>query len=224
MIIAGIDEAGRGPCFGPMVISIASIEKKNEIKLKEIGVKDSKDLTAKQREEMFDQLKEVTKSKTKVLSAVEINDLMTHENLNEIEAITIANLINEFSEKIDELFIDSPDVTKGKFEGRIRQYLNKEKQGIKIVAENKADSKYLITGAASIIAKVTRDNEIKELAKKYGDFGSGYPSDPYTKRYLAEYVEKNKKLPPFSRIFWSTCTKALEKLEENKESSQSKLF
>ena len=48
--------------------------------------------------------------------------------------------------------------------------------------------------------------------KKYGDFGSGYPADPKTKAYLAEYVAKHKKLPPFSRIFWKTCENALAKV------------
>ena len=96
----------------------------------------------------------------------------------------------------------------------------KEKQSIKIISENKADSNYVVVGAASIIAKVTRDNEIEKLAKKYGDFGSGYPADPNTQKYLEDYVKENKRLPPFSRIFWKTCENVLKKYGDE----QQKLF
>ncbi len=217
MIIAGIDEAGRGPCFGPMTMAITIFEKKQEKELKKIGVKDSKDLTPKKREELFGLVKNlVVEEKILIVNAIEINDLMVRENLNEIEAIKIAELINSTKTKINILYIDSPDATKGKFEKRIRKYLKKSKQEIKIIAENKADSKYVVVGAASILAKVTRDREIEKLGKEFGDFGSGYPSDPKTKKFLEEYFNKNKKLPPFSRIFWSTCKKYTETIGQEK--------
>jgi ribonuclease HII len=221
MLIAGIDEAGRGPCFGPMSLAITVFEKNQETMLKSIGVKDSKDLTPKKRDELFDKILTTVLEKHIInVPAIEINDLMTKENLNEIEAIKVAQLINLLKENVDMVFIDSPDATKGKYEARIRKYLTKEKKDIKITSENKADSKYVVVGAASILAKVTRDREIEKIKEKFGDFGSGYPADPKTKKYLADYVQKEKKLPPFSRIFWSTCTKALEEIE----STQKKLF
>jgi ribonuclease HII len=221
MIIAGIDEAGRGPCFGPMTLAITSIDKKDEKKLKELGVKDSKDILPNKRNFLFEKVKEIVKEyNILIVEPIELNDLMTKNNLNEIEAIKIAELINKTKINIDIFFIDSPDATKGKFEKRITQYLKKEKKEIKIICENKADSKYLIVGAASILAKVTRDREIEKLKKEFGEIGSGYPSDPKTKIFLLEYVKKNKKLPPFSRIFWSTCEKALQEIE----TTQEKLF
>ncbi len=223
MIIAGIDEAGRGPCFGPMCLAITIIEQKSEKTLRAMGVKDSKELLPNKREKLFGEIKkEIVEFQIITISSIELNDLMSRKNLNEIEAEKIGELINNSKTKIDEIFVDSPDATKGKFEKRIRNYLKKEKQGIKIVAENKADSKYVIVGAASILAKVTRDRSIEELRKKFGDFGSGYPSDPKTKKFLYEYVEKNNKLPPFSRIFWSTCEKALNEMES--KTKQQKLF
>lgn len=221
MIIAGIDEAGRGPCFGPMTIAITIFEKKQEKELKKIGVRDSKEILPKKREELFKLVKKlVVEEKIIIVKAIEINDLMVKENLNEIEAIKISELINSTKTKINTLYIDSPDATKGKFEKRIRKYLKKEKQEIKMVVENKADSKYLVVGAASILAKVTRDNEIKKLGLEFGDFGSGYPSDPKTKKFLEDYFNKNKKLPPFSRIFWSTCKRYID----TTNNKQQKLF
>jgi ribonuclease HII len=221
MLVAGIDEAGRGPCFGPMSLAITVFEKKQEPELKKIGVKDSKDLSAKKRDLLFDEINNCAVEKHIInVDALEINDLMAKENLNEIEAIKVADLINLLENKIDVVYIDSPDATKGKYEGRIRQYLDEEHKDINIVAENKADSKYVACGAASILAKVSRDRELEKIKEKFGDIGSGYPADPKTKKYLLEYVKREKKLPPFSRIFWSTCTKALEEIE----TTQEKLF
>ena len=213
MLIAGIDEAGRGPCFGPMTIGITVAEKENEEKLKKIGVRDSKELLPKKRKSLVNKIKKLCKeNKVLILEPIQINDLMAKESLNEIEAMKIAELINSLKHKPEIVFVDSPDAVQGAFEARIRKYLSKEHANTKIIAENKADSNYVIVGAASILAKVKRDEEIEKLAKKFGDFGSGYPSDPKTQKYLEEYVQKHKKLPPFSRIFWSTCTNALDKI------------
>ncbi len=221
MLIAGIDEAGRGPCFGPMTIGISVMEKEKEKELKNLGVKDSKEILPNKRKNLIDVIKNhIVEHKVIIIEPIEINDLMAQHSLNEIEAMKIADLINELKQKPEIIYIDSPDAIKGAFEKRIRKYLNKKFEKTKIVAENKADSNYVVVGAASILAKVKRDEEIEALCEKYGDFGSGYPSDPKTKKYLEEYVQKHKKLPPFSRIFWSTCTKALEQIG----STQQKLF
>ena len=221
MLIAGIDEAGRGPCFGPMTMSIVVLEKKQEAELKALGVKDSKDIPPKKRELLFPQVKKAAiEHYTIVISAIEINDMMVSDNLNEIEAIKVAAVINKLKTNVDVIYIDSPDPTPGKYEKRIRKYLNDEKQKLNIVAENKADSKYVVVGAASILAKVTRDLEIEKIKETQGDFGSGYPSDPKTKKYLADYFIKNNKLPPMSRIFWSTCKKYVPAGDRN----QQKLF
>ena len=221
MLIAGIDEAGRGPCFGPMTIGISVMEKETEPILKKLGVKDSKEILPNKRKALIDGIKEnCVEERVLIIEPIEINDLMAQYSLNEIEAMKIALLINELKSKPEIVYVDSPDAVKGAFEKRIRKYLNKKHTTIKIVAENKADSKYVVVGAASILAKVKRDEEIEKLSEKFGNIGSGYPSDPYTKKFLADYVEKNRKLPPFSRIFWSTCTKALEQIG----STQQKLF
>jgi len=223
MIIAGIDEAGRGPCFGPMTIGLAVMDKEKETKLKKAGVKDSKELLPKKREGLIETIKEeCVENGVLILAPIEINDLMAQYSLNEIEAMKIAELINSIKQNVEAIYVDSPDAVKGKFEKRIRQYLDKKHAEIKIIAENKADSKYIVVGAASILAKVKRDEEIEKISEKFGDIGSGYPSDPKTKKFLSEYVKQNKMLPPFSRIFWETCKKALEQNETKGE--QQKLF
>ena len=211
MLVAGVDEAGRGPCFGPMTLSIVVLEKDVEEKLRAEGVKDSKDILPAKREKLEKIIQKKAEEKIVIeLKPIEINDLMIHNSLNEIEAMQIAKMINKLKSKPEIIYIDSPDTNPKRFEGRIEKYLTKEK--VKMRAEHKADSKYIAAGAASILAKVARDRAIEALAAEFGDFGSGYPADPKTKAYLAEYVAKHKKLPPFSRIFWKTCENALAKV------------
>ncbi len=211
MLVAGVDEAGRGPCFGPMTLSIVVLEKDVEEELRVEGVKDSKEILPAKREKLEKIILKKAEEKIVIeLKPIEINDLMIHHSLNEIEAMQIAKMINKLKSKPEIIYIDSPDTLPKKFEGRIEKYLTKK--NVKLRAEHKADSKYIAAGAASVLAKVARDRAIEALAVEHGDFGSGYPSDPKTKAYLAEYVDKNKKLPPFSRIFWKTCENALAKV------------
>ena len=69
---------------------------------------------------------------------------------------------------------------------------------------HKADSKIPVVAAASIIAKQTRENEIEELKNKIGDFGSGYPSDERTIKFLKSYFNDNLKWPSGTRKSWKT--------------------
>ncbi|MCD6434453.1 MAG: ribonuclease HII, partial [Candidatus Diapherotrites archaeon] len=59
MLVAGIDEAGRGPAIGPLVVASAVVEKRNEEELIKLGVKDSKILSKMQRQKIFRKLKRI---------------------------------------------------------------------------------------------------------------------------------------------------------------------
>jgi ribonuclease HII len=61
------------------------------------------------------------------------------------------------------------------------------------------------------VAKVIRDREITKLAKKYGEIGSGYPSDPVTVRWLAGYIGNHPSPPPIARRSWKTVSALLAK-------------
>jgi ribonuclease HII len=80
-----------------------------------------------------------------------------------------------------------------------------------IVSEHHADEKYRVVSAASIVAKVVRDREIKKIAKEYGEIGSGYPSDPVTIRWLSGYIADNPSPPPIARRSWKTVGALLAK-------------
>jgi len=202
MLIAGVDEAGRGPALGPMVLGIATIEKKDEGKLRKLGVKDSKLLSAEERRRQHAELPKILRefSFTRI-EAKEIDELRDRKSLNEIEAMRIGYLLNNLREKPDIVYIDSPDPLASNFARRIKKYMSFSTE---LRAEHKADMNYLIVGAASVIAKVERDLEIERLCKKFGKLGSGYPHDPDTISFLCNWVKKNKKLPEFARKSWET--------------------
>jgi len=196
-MIFGIDEAGRGPVIGPMVICCAGIDEKKEDLLRELGVKDSKQLTKSEREIIFKELEKILDyKKVLMIEPREIDNFVKNSSLNELEAYYFSKLINEIEGKI---FLDCPDVNVNLFLNRLKKYTSKE-----VVASHKADEKYLIVSAASIIAKVIRDQEIEKLKEKYNyDFGSGYPSDPKTKEFL-KYIKKNKLYIPELRYSWKS--------------------
>lgn len=200
-MIIGIDEAGRGCIIGPMVICAAAINPMEEYKLKEMGVKDSKKLSPHQREGLYGKVGKMCKYTTVKITAQEINELMDRHNLNEIEAMKIALAIDQLAIRDATVYVDSPDNVPAKFARRIEKYV---KTRVKIVSANKADDTYVIVGAASIIAKVTRDREIEKIKKETGiNFNSGYTSDPMTQKY----VHNRKAYPalePYLRTKWST--------------------
>ncbi|MBW2991039.1 ribonuclease HII [Candidatus Woesearchaeota archaeon] len=202
MIISGVEEAGRGPVIGPMVLAIASIHHKDEFKLKALGVKDSKLLTALQRERLYEEIKDLCEHEIIKVSPAEIDKAVESEesNLNWLEADKTSILINKV--KPDSVILDCPSTNLKEYKKYIQKKL-KYKPRMRV--EHKADLKYTIVAAASILAKVARDNEIKKLKAEHKvDFGSGYPSDPLT----VKFTRKNFNKYPFFRKSWETWQKA----------------
>ncbi|MCX6773281.1 MAG: ribonuclease HII [Candidatus Micrarchaeota archaeon] len=200
-MIIGVDEAGRGCIIGPMVICAAAINPLEEYKLKEMGVKDSKKLSPSIREGLYGKVGHLTKYVTVKVTAGELNVLMGTKNLNEIEAMKIAYAIDQLGIRDATVYVDSPDNVPAKFARRIEKYL---KTRVKIVSANRADDTYVIVGAASIIAKVTRDREIEKIKKETGiDFNSGYTSDVKTQNVIARRKDYPQ-LEKYLRTRWST--------------------
>lgn len=187
------------------------IDSENVSELKSIGVRDSKMLTAKKREELAPKLKKLADDFVILkVSAEEIDKLRMESNLNLIEIGRMQHIINMFNP--DRVVIDSPEVNTKKFSAKIMSQVKNKK--IHLTAENFADKNHLEVGAASILAKVERDMEIKKLHKKYGFFGSGYSTDEITIRFLKDWVKKNKEFPPFVRKSWFTAQWIRQKVEQ----------
>jgi ribonuclease HII len=90
---------------------------------------------------------------------------------------------------------------------------------------HQADAIYPVVSAASIIAKVRRDELIEELKKELGiDFGSGYPSDPKTKEFLIKWGKKHSgKFPEIVRQSWQTVENIREELGKNEKEWKSEI-
>jgi ribonuclease HII len=206
-VICGIDEAGRGPVLGPMVIcGVCFFEAELKL-LVDIGVKDSKKLSPKKRTELAKIIKNKCKNyKTIVVTAQEIDAREKKRiTLNRLEEIKMAEIIEAL--KPDIIYIDAADVNETRFGKSIQKLL--KYSPIKIISKHKADDLYPIVSASSIIAKDMRDSIIEDLKKNYGDFGSGYPSDTRTTEFLREWIKEKKKAPPFARKSWETTKKII---------------
>ena len=214
-IICGIDEAGRGPVIGPLILCGVCFEESQLPFLKKIGVRDSKKLSPKRRKELAKTIKDNCLSFEIInVSAKEIDKRETDRiTLNRLEELKMADIINKL--KPDEIYIDAADVNEERFGKSIERLLDYSPN--KIVSKHKADDLFPIVSAASIIAKDTRDDVIDKFKQKYGDIGSGYPSDKRTTDFLRNWIKKNKNFPPFVRISWETTKKILDQEVKNKK-------
>ena len=217
-MICGIDEAGRGPVIGPLVI--AGVNFKDDSILIENNVRDSKTISPNRRKELANIIKENALNYEIIkISASDIDDLRKIQTINEIE-------VNGFSKIIDKLqpdlcYVDAADVNDVRFGKNIQ---NKIKNKIKIISKHKADNIYPIVGAASILAKTIRDKEINNIStileKKINlPIGSGYPSDPITINFLNKWFEKYRTFPPYVRLSWRTTQKIINNYKNHKLNS-----
>ncbi|MCK5699372.1 MAG: ribonuclease HII [Candidatus Aenigmarchaeota archaeon] len=208
----GIDEAGRGPVIGPLVVAGVHLKKEHEPQLKDLGITDSKLLSPKKRENLEKEIKKIAINvRVIIISAKQIDNDMKNMSLNHIEMNAMAKIINQTPDA-KKTIIDLPSNSK-----TFTQELEaKTTTKTKITAEFKADLNHTSVSAASIIAKTERDRQIRLIEKKHNiKLGSGYPSDPKTKTFLKEYIPSHDTLPDYIRQSWQT-TKDLIKQKTQK--------
>ena len=202
MDILGIDEAGRGSVLGPLVIAGVLIPEKMEKVLERMGVKDSKKLAPHRRTILSRKLKKMFDYEIVVISAREIDEMRADGiNLNEIEKNAMESILLKI--KPEKAIVDAVDVKAERFQNNLC-----DDTGLNVIAEHKADDKYIEVSAASIIAKAERDDQIAQINQEFiksGGIGSGYPSDPKTKDFLTNYTYDE--MPDFVRRSWATVAK-----------------
>ena len=217
----GVDDAGRGPVLGPMVLAGCLIDEKEEVELKKLGVRDSKQLTQKRREFLEKVIKEKAISFEVILITPKEIDQKNKEGLklNELEAIACAKIIDKLNtgkEKI-KVVLDCPSVSLNKWKEFLKLQI-KNLSNLEIVCEHKADRNHVSVSAASILAKSERERQMDLIKNQYGkDAGSGYSSDPLTRKFLQKNIKKHDDKGIF-RKSWATWKKA------SGESEQKKLF
>lgn len=219
MLTLGIDDAGRGPVLGPMILAGCLLDKKAEIELQKLGVKDSKQLTPRRREFLANAIKEKAETfELTLTSPKEIDDKNAEGiKLNELEAEKCAKIINKINKSGRKLkiVIDCPSTSIVKWKDYLKTKID-NLSNLEISCEHKADKNHVAVAAASILAKSKREKEIAKLKLKYGDqIGSGYTSDPLTIKFVEKYANKYKDDGIF-RLTWATWKKASEKRAQRK--------
>jgi len=205
MIVAGIDEAGRGSVLGPLVVAGVKIKRSKAKYLHMIGVTDSKKLLPKERERLYREIMRIIDGyHFQVLKPADIDSFVARKALNSLEAAAMARTINRLRPKI--AYVDSCDVNARRFGKTIQSALECD---TRVDSRHHADSENVVVSAASILAKVRRDREIAKLRKKLGNIGSGYPSDERTMKYLNKWIKRHRKAPEFARSSWKPVREML---------------
>lgn len=209
MTVVGVDEAGKGPVLGSMFA--AAVRVTDPAALPD-GLDDSKSLTPETRE-AFDA---ALRSDDRVaVAVVEVEPARIDDDGTDMNTLTVAahaEAVSDLARRGDRVLLDAGDVSAGRFARRVDERVG---GSFELHAEHGADATYAVVSAASVVAKVARDAHVAALAAEFGELGSGYPSDPRTRTFLAGYVAEHGCLPPCARASWRTSRDALAAAEQS---------
>lgn len=210
----GADEAGKGPVLGPMVAAAVRADPED---LPD-GIADSKRLSAARRESFAATLRECSGIDVgvAVIPVDRIDDPAT--DMNSLTVAAQAEALSAVAVDGAEIVVDAGDVSESRFARRVREGVAERAPADSeptVAAEHGADDEHAVVGAASVIAKVERDRRVAALAEEYGEIGSGYPSDPTTRTFLADYVRDHGELPACARSSWQTAADVLAAAEQS---------
>lgn len=209
-MICGVDEAGRGPVLGPLVVAGVAIE--SDVPLRHLNVRDSKKLSPEKRELLAPEVERLTRYEIAVIPANEIDVMRAEMSLNEFEANLFAKIIEALHP--DTAYVDAVDVDEIEFKRAIQKQLPFD---VEIVSQHEADDLFPVVSAASILAKVRRDAEMRKIEESIGEpVGSGYPSDPVTIAFLEKWIKEKGALPPHTRASWDTARRLLAESRNRK--------
>jgi len=172
--------------------------------LRRRGVRDSKTLSPKRREALYEEILLASSSVVSVMTQPDqLDEVVTtgkkYRKLNYLEALYFAKVADDLG--ASDLIVDASDSSPIRFRDVI---LANMRWKCKVLAAHKADRDYTVVSAASIVAKVERDRAIEKLKRTLGEFGSGYPSDPVTRAFFLERMKRGEPIPAQVRKSWKT--------------------
>ncbi len=209
-MICGVDEAGRGPVLGPLVVAGVMVE--SDVPLRQLNVRDSKKLTPERRELLAPEIQKVARCEVVVVPAKDIDVMRAEMSLNDFEAHLFASVVAKLHPAT--AYLDAVDVDEIEFKRSVQKELPFE---VEIVSQHEADDLFPVVSAASIIAKVRRDAEMRAIEVEIGQpMGSGYPSDPVTIAFLEKWIREKGSPPPHTRLTWDTTRRLLAESKNRK--------
>ena len=221
----GIDEAGKGPVLGPMVCAAVGVPDPSVLP---DDVADSKRLSPDRRESLEAAIRDDDRIVVGV-AAIEVERIDDPEtDMNRLTvtgqaeaAVALLRSGNANDGGTDgplSILADAGDTSESRFARRLGDAIDERSSARRkrsVEARHGADDDDPVVAAASIVAKVERDARVSEIAAEYGDVGSGYPSDPTTRTFLAEFVDEQGTLPGCARESWQTCEDLLAAAEQS---------
>jgi ribonuclease HII len=211
-LIGGVDETGRGPIIGPMVVAGVSIREEEHEKLLGMVERDSKKYSPRSRSRISWKARSLLEDVVvSVVPPREVDKWIFDRELgglNALEARVMSWVIDKMS--ADTIYVDSCGVDAARFGETITSMTSR---GARVISEHKADERYPVVSMASIIAKVLRDREVKKLSGMYGEVGSGYCSDARTIDFLKKWYEDKRIFPTFVRKSWKTIDRIVSGIE-----------
>ncbi len=203
--ILGLDEAGRGPVLGPLIVGGFAMDEDRMDRLRELGVRDSKELSPDRRAEIYEELGRCGRRESIAVLPAAIDAAVARGALNRLEAHAFAELIGRV--RPDRTFVDACDPNAPRFGALVRQLSGWERE---VVSRHKADRDVPVVSAASIVAKVERDRAMVRLGNELGaDVGSGYQTDPRTIAFLKDHLPRPGQRPYWLRSSWRTTARLM---------------
>lgn len=206
--IYGIDEAGRGPILGPMVVAIVGLDQRGKQQLAKLGVQDSKKFGSDQkartrRKELAGQIiAHARVAKTHIVSVERIDQYTLKGQLNHLERLSALELLTSLSvDKHAQIVCDGKNL----FSPLQRHFPG-------LIAINRGESAYLEVAAASILAKHVRDEQFAAIVAKYapqfGQFSGGGYINAATTDFLNRYHAVYGEFPFEARKSWGAKKKS----------------
>ncbi|MFW5949383.1 MAG: ribonuclease HII [Halolamina sp.] len=210
-MVVGADEAGKGPALGPMVAGAIRAAPADL----PAGLADSKKLTPARREELAARLGDNPQIRVATATVAPTRIDAPDTDMNTLGVAAQAEAVAAVAETGDDVVADAADTDAERFGSRLRAAVAELGTEVAVTAEHGADERHAVVSAASVVAKVERDRRMAEIGERYDrDVGSGYPSDPTTRAFLADYVDEHGELPECARATWRTCEDVLAAAEQ----------
>ena len=202
-ILLGIDEAGRGSVLGPLVVAGYSLDESEYGRLAALPLADSKAMEPQKRVKMARELARLGGlSVLRFASPAKIDRAVEGGGLNALEIVEMVAIIKRVKPGV--VYVDALTSKPARFGLKLKFLVGDLRP--RIVSENRADQKYPLVQAASILAKVSRDRALARIRRVHPDAGSGYPSDLVTRAFLRKFRDSGR-YPVFVRRSWRTLSR-----------------